>query len=177
MVEQGERRSYKSAMDLMENPHYWLSSEIGQIAFGRIFRSLREREGYSQRALAAHLQIDETTICRMEMGKNKPPHNMDFYDRLQTIGGWDENDTAFLMGTSAHRLLFPEREPKRKLANIQDDVKVERISVHISLTADRNIVPKDEHYEIMEMLKPIVRISLRENLKHVKTNRSQQVSQ
>ena len=160
MVERDERKSFKSVDDLMKNPHYWLSSEIGPKAFGRIFRYLRTREGYSQIDLAAHLHVDDSMLSRIEQGERNPPPKNSFYHRLQTIPGWNEDDVAFLMGTSSHRLLFPEREPKKKPVNIQNSVKLDRITVGISLTADRNIVPKDEQYAIMEMLEPRVRLTL-----------------
>ena len=66
MLEQA-KGSCKSHFDLMKNPYYWLP-DIGAKAFGETFRYLREREGYSNRGLAAHLGIDETTMNRIEHG-------------------------------------------------------------------------------------------------------------
>lgn len=173
MVERDEGKSYKSVDDLMNNPHYWASSEIGPKAFGNIFKGLREREGYSQRDLAEHLRVDEAAISRMEKGERNPPRRNSFYDRLQTIPGWNEDDVAFLMGTSAHRLLFPDKKPKMKLANIQDVVELGGIRVRISLTADRNIVPKDEHHALMDISKPMAHLRLLDITKHIRTEKTQ----
>lgn len=77
------------------------------------------------------------------------------------------------MGTSAHRLLFPNKKPKMKLANIQDVVELGGIRVHISLTADRNIVSKDEHHALMDISKPMARLRLLDITKHIRTEKTQ----
>ena len=68
------------------------------------------------------------------------------------------------MGTSAHRLVFPNLMPKRKLVNTQATVELNKVKIDISLTADRNIVSKDEHYELMEMIELRMHHTLRYTL-------------
>lgn len=69
------------------------------LRFGKLLQAFRKRVGLSQPKLAAYLQVDDSTINRIEAGTRKPPRDPRFYERLKEIPGFTETDIAQLMGT------------------------------------------------------------------------------
>ncbi len=78
--------------------------------FGQLLKDYRKNLGLSQRSLAAFLEVDESTIARMEAGTRKPPRSVGFYEKLRQVPGLTEEEIQTLLQTSdAPRWLVPER--------------------------------------------------------------------
>jgi transcriptional regulator with XRE-family HTH domain len=69
------------------------------LRFGKLLQAFRKREGLSQPKLAAYLQIDDSTINRIEGGTRKPPRDPGFYQRLREVPGFTDTDIARLLST------------------------------------------------------------------------------
>jgi transcriptional regulator with XRE-family HTH domain len=64
----------RSLYDLMNEPvRTWSSDEELAAAVGTRVKALREERGWSQRALAQHLQVSSSTIAKYEAGVHTPP--------------------------------------------------------------------------------------------------------
>jgi transcriptional regulator with XRE-family HTH domain len=69
------------------------------LRFGKLLQAIRKRVGLSQSKLAAYLNIDDSTITRMEAGTRKPPRDPGFFDKLRQVPGFTETDIAQLLST------------------------------------------------------------------------------
>jgi transcriptional regulator with XRE-family HTH domain len=91
------------------------------LRFGKLLQAIRKRVGLSQSKLAAYLNIDDSTITRMEAGTRKPPRDPGFFDKLRQVPGFTETDIAQLLGTE---------DSPRWLAQIRHGTTPEPISAH-----------------------------------------------
>ena len=92
-----------------------MESQSTALAFGLLFKSYREELGHSQRKLARLLDVDESTIARIETGTRKPPRKVEFYERLRKVPGLTEAKIASLLETDdAPRWLVAQRDTVAK---------------------------------------------------------------
>jgi transcriptional regulator with XRE-family HTH domain len=91
------------------------------LRFGKLLQAIRKRVGLSQSKLAAYLNIDDSTITRMEAGTRKPPRDPGFFDKLRQVPGFTETDIAQLLSTE---------DSPRWLAVIRHGTTPEPITAH-----------------------------------------------
>ncbi len=71
----------------------------GPQGFGQILESYRKREGFSRRKLAGFLQVDETTLAKIEAGTRKPPRDQVFYELLSKVPNFSEEDVRLILAS------------------------------------------------------------------------------
>jgi transcriptional regulator with XRE-family HTH domain len=64
--------------------------------FGVFLHAFRTQAGLSQRALAASLHVAPATISRIETGRQNPPADPAFYERLRTVPGFSPSEVTLL---------------------------------------------------------------------------------
>jgi transcriptional regulator with XRE-family HTH domain len=65
--------------------------------FGKLLRDYRRRENLSQIKLGSYLNVDDSTINKLEAGSRKPPRDPEFYGRLREVPGFTESDITLLL--------------------------------------------------------------------------------
>jgi len=138
------------------------------ISFGLKLRALRKRLKLSQRQVAAHTVVDESTIARIESGTRKPPRDVAFYDRLREIPGLTEDDYNDLIGTdNAPRWL--DHNPKAALATQAARtalVSVGGLHVASQVYADPDVASETDLGVVAKILQAYQPLMLEEFLAH-----------
>jgi transcriptional regulator with XRE-family HTH domain len=65
--------------------------------FGKLLRDFRKREGLSQIKLASWLNVDDSTVNKLEAGSRRPPRDPKFYERLREVPGFTTSDITLLL--------------------------------------------------------------------------------
>lgn len=150
--------------------------------FGRVFKQLRIRSGLSQNKVAAILEVDSSTIARLEAGTRKPPRAAGFYDRLKDLPGVLEYDLEMLLNTDQAPRWFADRRSEKlssskSLGTATDSASVGEVDVIFHLksasseTAELDFLSKIIKYEISEILRDYIgRKVNRERLLDSQTN-------
>ena len=130
------------------------------VAFGGLLRDYRERMNLSQRTLAGIVDVDDSTIARIEAGTQKPPRDISFYERLRQVPELTEPEIAALLKTDdAPRWLVGDRDADNKRSNttLRSTMAVEG-GVQINLLVHAN--PDEFTEDELEAMKEILRIDL-----------------
>lgn len=83
--------------------------------FGSLLRQYRNRAGQTQEELARSLELDASTISRLESGERSPPRDPQVYRRLQEVLGLSDEELEILMLRAAP--VLPHRW------NLEDDLR------------------------------------------------------
>lgn len=137
--------------------------------FGRVLREWRHRVGVTQSDVAGHLEVDISTVARVESGKRRPPRQARFYDLLPSLPGITDADIARLLkAPDAPRLLTEIAQrpgidaspvPEPTIASAGGlDLKVEVVSNSTNLTESqlerlRDIVKTDVEVCVLDCLR------------------------
>jgi transcriptional regulator with XRE-family HTH domain len=134
--------------------------------FGKLLRDFRKREGYSQIKLAAWLEVDDSTVNKLEAGSRRPPRDPKFYERLREVPGFTESDITLLLQAAEYAPAwlseFNQGQGVRRETPQQQSI--EELGVRFILTVEaetRNLTDED-----VEELKTLAEKELKSFLHH-----------
>jgi transcriptional regulator with XRE-family HTH domain len=137
--------------------------------FATLFHEKRIREGLSQRKVASILQVDESTIARLEAGTRKPPRDPEFYARLRDIPGFTDEDVVGLLHAEdtprwvAELQHMPNPKP---VTSEPQEVAVAGIKATFTLEVDENRFPPEKIEYVGEMIKRDINLCIRDFINH-----------
>jgi transcriptional regulator with XRE-family HTH domain len=138
--------------------------------FATLFRSFRIREGLSQRKVASVLEVDESTIARLEAGTRKPPRDPEFYARLRDIPGFTDEDVVDLLHTEDTPrwviALQDRSNPKPPVTSEPQEVAVAGVKAKFTLEADESRFSPDKIEYIGDMIRRDIDLCIRDFINH-----------
>ena len=120
--------------------------------FGKLLRDVRKREGYSQIKLASWLNVDDSTVNKLEAGSRKPPRDPQFYERLREVPGFTESDITLLLQAAEYApewlAVFNKGQGVRSESPFQRSVEKLGVTVNFSVEAPTKNLTDEEVEEL-----------------------------
>lgn len=115
-------------------------------SLGDRIKSLRERNGISQKDFAKKINVSNVVLSRYESNERKPD-----YDTLQLIADYFEVTTDYLLG----RTDFPEynKQQQSEFERFKDDPELQRFFYELPKSKEEDLKALQEIWEVIKKKK------------------------